>query len=113
MTNNEGNHGEDVKENYYYLDNTPTHSYMKMLYKYPQTEFPYQMSRDKNSERNRAEPEYELLDTGIFDKDKYFDVFIEYAKVSEEDILISFEIFNRGSEKSEIYLLPQIWFRNT
>ena len=113
LTGDQGNHGEDVKEYYYYLDNTPTHSYMKMLYKYPQTEFPYSLLVEENNRRTKADPEYELIDTGIFNEDKYFDVFVEYAKNSEEDILIKITSHNRGKEKAEINLLPQIWFRNT
>ena len=113
LTNNQGNHGEDVKEYYYYLDNTPTHSYMKMLYKYPQSEFPYSSLLEENKKRTKADPEYELIDTGIFDEDKYFDIFIEFAKYSVEDILIKITALNRGKEKSVINILPQIWFRNT
>lgn len=111
MTGNQGNHGEDVKELYYYLDSTPTHSYMKMLYKYPQAEFPYQKLIDGN-QRSRQEPEYELIDTGIFDEDKYFDVFIEYAKGDMEDILTKITVINRGPEEAEITVLPTLWFRN-
>jgi hypothetical protein len=113
LTGNQGNHGEDVKEYYYYLDNTPTHSYMKMLYKYPQSEFPYSQLVEENNKRTKTDPEYELIDTGIFDDDKYFDVFVEYVKKSEEDIFVKITAFNRGKEKAEINLLPQIWFRNT
>ena len=113
LTNNEGNHGEDVKELYYYLDSTPTHSYMKMLYKYPQNEFPYSKLIEENRNRNRLQPEYELIDTGIFDDDKYFDVFVEYAKAVEDDILIKINICNRGAEEATINVLPQLWFRNT
>ncbi len=113
LTNNEGNHGEDVKEYYYYLDNTPTHSYMKYLYKYPQSPFPYNDLLTTNRQRNRYEPEYELIDTKIFDDNRYFDVFIEYAKSDSEDILIRYRIANRGPEASSIYLLPHLWFRNT
>ncbi|RJQ48131.1 MAG: glucosidase [Nitrospiraceae bacterium] len=109
----EGNHGEDVKELYYYLDNTPTHSYMKYLYKYPQQEFPYQRLTDVNRSRSRNEPEYELSDTGLFDENKYFDIFVEYAKDGPEDILIKIEIFNRGKETADITVLPTLWFRNT
>jgi len=111
MTGNQGNHGEDVKELYYYLDSTPTHSYMKMLYKYPQAEFPYQKLIDGN-QRSRHEPEYELIDTGVFDEDKYFDVFVEYAKGDKEDILIKITVINRGPEEAEITVLPTLWFRN-
>ena len=113
LTNGQGNHGEDVKELYYYLDNTPTHSYMKMLYKYPQTAFPYQQLIDENARRNREQPEYELLDTGIFDNDEYFDVFIEYAKASEHDILVKYTIYNRSQQEATLHLLPTLWFRKT
>jgi len=112
MTGNQGNHGEDVKELYYYLDSTPSHSYMKMLYKYPQDEFPYQKLLDGNGRRSRQEPEFELVDTGVFDEDKYFDVFVEYAKGDMEDILIKISVINRGPEAAEITMLPTIWFRN-
>ena len=98
LTGNEGNHGEDVKECYYYLDSTPTHSYMKMLYKYPQSEYPYQQLIDENKRRGKNEPEFELMDTGIFNEDHYFDVFIEYAKNDPEDILIKITIYNRSSQ---------------
>ena len=113
LTNGEGNHGEDVKEYYFYLDSTPTHSYMKYLYKYPQREFPYFDLVDTNRRRSREELEYELLDTGIFDDDRYFDVFVEYAKVDPEDMLIRITVHNRGSERAELHLLPTLWFRNT
>ncbi len=115
LTNNEGNHGEDVKELYYYLDATPTHSYLKMLYKYPQREFPYAHLVEENGRRKSdpALPEFELLDTGIFDDDRYWDVFVEYAKASPEDILMRVTVHNRGPEDATIHLLPQIWFRNT
>ena len=113
LTNSEGNHGEDVKEYYFYLDSTPTHSYMKYLYKYPQREFPYLDLVETNRRRSRHELEYELLDTGIFDDDRYFDVFVEYAKADPEDILIRISVFNRGPEEAEIHLLPTLWFRNT
>jgi len=109
----EGNHGEDVKELYYYLDNTPTHSYMKFLYKYPQEEYPYRQLVEMNKMRSKHEPEYELLDTGIFDHNKYFDVCIEYAKAAPDDILIRIEIWNRGEEAARITVLPTLWFRNT
>jgi hypothetical protein len=115
LTNSEGNHGEDVKELYYYLDATPTHSYLKMLYKYPQREFPYGQLVAENA-RRKADPrqsEFELLDTGIFDDDRYWDVFVEYAKASPEDILMRVTVHNRGPEKATIHLLPQLWFRNT
>ena len=109
----EGNHGEDVKEYYFYLDATPTHSYAKMLYKYPQAEFPYGRLLEENRRRGGSGPEFELLDTGVFDEDRYFDIFIEYAKASTDDIAIRFEIFNRGPEEAELHLLPHLWFRNT
>ena len=110
---NEGNHGEDVKEYYYYLDSTPTHSYMKFLYKYPQSEFPYSLLVEENGRRGRNEFEFELMDTGVFDGDRYFDVFVEYAKASSEDILVRIKAFNRGPETAELHLLPTLWFRNT
>jgi len=113
LSNAEGNHGEDVKEVYYYLDNTPTHSYMKMLYKYPQGAFPYGQLSIENRRRTREDPEFELLDTGIFDEDRYFDVFVEYAKADQNDILIQVTIANRGPEEAPIHLLPTLWFRNT
>ncbi|HWC20082.1 MAG TPA: hypothetical protein VG498_23915 [Terriglobales bacterium] len=113
LTNSEGNHGEDVKEYYFYLDSTPTHSYMKYLYKYPQQEFPYRDLVETNRARSRDEFEYELLDTGIFDEDRYFDVFVEYAKEDPEDLLIRISVHNRGSEDADIYVLPTLWFRNT
>ncbi|MBE9136032.1 glucosidase [Nodosilinea sp. LEGE 07088] len=113
LTNSEGNHGEDVKEYYFYLDSTPTHSYMKYLYKYPQAEFPYADLVSTNASRSRYEPEYELLDTGIFDRDRYFDVFVEYAKADAEDLLIQISIANRGTEAAPLHLLPTLWFRNT
>jgi hypothetical protein len=112
LTNSEGNHGEDVKEYYFYLDSTPTHSYMKYLYKYPQAAFPYSNLVDTNRARGRHEHEYELLDTGVFDEDRYFDVFVEYAKGSPEDILIRISIYNRGPEPAELHVLPTLWFRN-
>lgn len=113
LSNTEGNHGEDVKELFYYLDNTPTHSYMKMLYKYPQQAFPYTQLIDENKRRSRKEPEFELMDTGIFNDDKYFDVFIEYAKASPNDVLIKIEVHNRGNEAATLHILPTVWFRNT
>ncbi|HMR65151.1 MAG TPA: glucosidase [Anaerolineae bacterium] len=113
LTNSEGNHGEDVKEYYFYLDNTPTHAYMKYLYKYPQAAYPYQELVSLNRQRSRTEPEYELLDTGVFDEDRYFDVFVEYAKASPEDILIKITVYNRGPEPAALDLLPTLWFRNT
>ena len=113
LTNSEGNHGEDAKEYYFYLDSTPTHSYMKYLYKYPQGEFPYRDLLETNRKRSREEFEYELLDTGIFDANRYFDVFVEYAKGDPEDILIKISVHNRGPEPAELHLLPTVWFRNT
>jgi hypothetical protein len=113
LTNAEGNHGEDVKEVYYYLDATPTHSYLKMLYKYPQRAFPYEWLVEENRRRGKAQLEFELLDTGIFDDDRYFDVFIEYAKASPDDILMEVTVHNRGPDAATIHLLPQLWFRNT
>jgi hypothetical protein len=112
LTNHEGNHGEDVKEIYYYLDSTPTHSYMKMLYKYPQTAFPYELLLSENRKRTRLDPEFELIDTGIFDSNQYFDVFVEYAKADHDDILIRITVANRANEASTLELLPTIWFRN-
>jgi hypothetical protein len=110
----EGNHGEDVKELYYYLDATPTHSYLKMLYKYPQREFPYAQLVEENARgAARTSPEFELLDTGIFDDDRYFDVFVEYAKAAPEDILMRVTVHNRGPEAATIHVLPHLWFRNT
>ncbi|MEP6594743.1 MAG: glucosidase [Ginsengibacter sp.] len=113
LTNHEGNHGEDVKELYYYLDSSPTHSYMKMLYKYPQTEFPYTWLTEENQRRSRTDPEFELIDTGIFNEDKYFDVFVEYAKASENDIAIKITVHNRSNEDAPLNILPTLWFRNT
>jgi hypothetical protein len=110
---NEGNHGEDVKELYYYLDSTPTHSYMKMLYKYPQSEFPYDKIVEENGKRGLKDPEYEILDTGVFDEDRYFDIFMEYAKVDVTDFLIKIRIINRGPEAAMLHTLPTMWFRNT
>ncbi|GEP53035.1 MGH1-like glycoside hydrolase domain-containing protein [Reyranella soli] len=113
LTNSEGNHGEDVKEYYFYLDSTPTHSYMKYLYKYPQREFPYRDLVETNRGRSRKEFEYELLDTGIFDGDRYFDVFVEYAKAGPEDVLVCITVHNRGPELARLRVLPTLWFRNT
>lgn len=113
LNGNEGNHGEDVKECYYYLDSTPTHSYMKMLYKYPQRAYPYTQLVEENRKRDRSQPEYELVDTGIFDDNRYFDVFVEYAKDAPDDICIQITIANRGPEAAELDLLPTVWFRNT
>ena len=111
LTGNQGNHGEDVKEIYYYLDSTPTHSYMKMLYKYPQAEFPYQKLVDENKKAGKLQPEYELIDTGIFDEDRYFDIFIEYAKNDAEDIVATATIHNRGPEAAKLWVTPTVWFR--
>jgi len=113
LTGEEGNHGEDVKEYYYYLDNTPTHSYMKYLYKYPQAAYPYSQLLAENRRRGRTDPEYELIDTGIFDQDRYFDVFVEYAKAGPEDIFIRYTVINRGPTEATLELLPTLWFRNT
>jgi hypothetical protein len=113
LSNPEGNHGEDVKELYYYLDSTPTHSYMKTLYKYPQNEFPYKWLVDENKRRTRNDPEFELIDTGIFDKDEYFDVFTEYAKNAQDDILIKITIHNRSDHEASLNVMPTLWFRNT
>jgi len=113
LTNSEGNHGEDVKEYYFYVDSTPTHSYMKYLYKYPQREYPYPDLVETNRKRSRGEMEYELLDTGVFDEDRYFDVFVEYAKAEPEDILVRISVHNRGPEAARLRVLPTLWFRNT
>lgn len=113
LTGNEGNHSEDVKEHYFYLDSTPTHSYMKYLYKYPQAAFLYAGLVDENRRRDRHSPEYELLDTGVFNEDRYFDVLVEYAKANVEDLLIRISIVNRGPGVAELHLLPTLWFRNT
>ncbi|MBI2457212.1 MAG: glucosidase [candidate division NC10 bacterium] len=113
LTSSQGNHGEDVKEYYFYLDSTPTHSYMKGLYKYPQVEYPYALLVEENARRDRHVPEYELLDTGVFDEDRYFDVFVEYAKARPDDILIRITAWNRGPEPARLHLLPTLWFRNT
>ena len=113
LTNGEGNHGEDVKELYYYLDATPTHSYLKYLYKYPQAAFPYDRLVEENRRRGRNQPEFELIDTGLFDDDRYFDVFVEYAKAGPEDILVRITAHNRGPETAALHLLPQLCFRNT
>lgn len=112
LANEEGNHGEDCKELYYYLDATPSHSYLRMLYKYPQGAFPYDELVQRNRERSRKEPEYELLDTGIFNEDRYFDVFVEYAKTDVHGVNVRVTIHNRGPEAAEIHVLPQLWFRN-
>ncbi len=113
LTGNEGNHGEDVKEYYFYLDSTPTHSYMKYLYKYPQAAFPYARLVEENRGRDRRAPEYELLDTGVFDEDRYWDVAVEYAKADPDDVLIRISVTNRGPEAASLHLLPTLWFRNT
>src|SRR6516164_4910479 len=113
LTNSEANHGEDVKEMYYYLDATPTHSYLKMLYKYPQQRFPYEWLVQENRRRGKHDAEFELIDTGVFNDDRYFDVFVEYAKAAPEDILVQITACNRGPEDSTIHVLPQLWFRNT
>src|SRR5271166_667465 len=113
LTNNEANHGEDVKEYYFYLDSTPTHSYMKYLYKYPQRAYPYEDLIKTNRQRSRNELEYELLDTGVFEQDRYFDVFVEYAKAAPEDLLIKINICNRGPQPAVLHVLPTLWFRNT
>ena len=113
LTNSEANHGEDVKELFYYLDATPTHSYLRMLYKYPQAAFPYRDLVDENRRRTKADPEFELIDTGVFDQDRYFDVFVEYAKAAPDDVRMRITVHNRGPESAEIHVLPHIWFRNT
>ena len=112
LTNSQGNHGEDVKELYYYLDSTPTHSYMKMLYKYPQAPFPYRRLVEENARRGLEDPEFELMDCGVFDDDRYFDVFVEYAKADKDDLLMRITACNRGSDEAVLHLLPQLWFRN-
>src|SRR4030081_245441 len=112
LTNREGNHGEDVKEYYFYLDSTPTHSYMKYLYKYPQSAYPYAALVETNRRRDRTRPEYELIDTGIFDDDRYFDVFVEYAKADWDHMCIRITAANRGPEAADIHFLPTLWFRN-
>ena len=113
LTNSEGNHGEDVKEYYFYVDSTPTHSYMKYLYKYPQAEYPYRDLVETNKRRSRAEMEYELLDTGAFADDRYFDVFVEYAKEGPDDVLIRVVVHNRGRSRARLHVLPTLWYRNT
>jgi len=113
LTGKEGNHGEDVKEYYFYVDSTPTHSYMKYLYKYPQAQFPYDQVVEENRKRGKHQPEFELLDTGVFNDNRYFDVFVEYAKADTEDILIKITVANRGPEAANLRLLPTVWFRNT
>src|SRR5215813_1288196 len=113
LTGNEGNHGEDVKEYYFYVDSTPTHSYMKFLYKYPQSAFPYADLVHENRSRNRSAPEYELVDTGVFSGSRYFDVEVEYAKAEPDDVLIRITVCNRGPEAASLRVLPTVWFRNT
>jgi hypothetical protein len=112
VSGNQGNHGEDVKEYYFYLDNTPTHSYMKYLYKYPQSPYPYKWLKEENMRRDKSYPEFELMDTGVFDEDKYFDIFIEYAKADFNDICIKITAVNRGDEAAPLHILPTVWFRN-
>src|SRR6202040_4046202 len=109
----QGNHAEDVKELYYYLDSTPTHSYMKCLYKYPQSQFPYSQLVEVNRRRSRSEFEYELMDTGVFDEDRYFDILVEYAKNGVDDILARVTVINRGPEAAKLHVLPTVWYRNT
>src|SRR3954471_13918499 len=113
LTNSEGNHGEDVKEYYFYLDSTPTHSYMKYLYKYPQDSYPYNHLIETSRRRSRNDVEYELLDTGVFNENRYFDVHVEYAKATPNDILIQISVTNRGPETAALHVLPTLWFRNT
>src|SRR4029078_8672592 len=113
LTNSEGNHGEDVKEYWFYLDSTPTHSYMKCLYKYPQRACPYGDLLAENGARGKQDMEYELLDTGVFDEDRYWDVFVEYAKASHDDILMLVTAHNRGPQAPTLHVLPTLWFRNT
>jgi hypothetical protein len=113
LTSPEGNHGEDVKEQYFYLDSTPTHSYFKALYKYPQTEFPYARLIEENRRRTKLDPEFELTNTGIFDDDRYFDVVAEYAKYVPDDVFIRITVANRAPESATLHLLPTLWFRNT
>ena len=113
LTGSEGNHGEDVKEYYFYLDSTPTHSYMKYLYRYPQAAFPYERLVAENRRRGRADAEFELIDTGVFDEDRYFDVFVEYAKATHDDVLIRIAVVNRAREEATLHLLPTLWYRNT
>src|SRR6266480_4028745 len=113
LTGPEGNHGEDVKEYYFYLDSTPTHSYMRALYKYPQRAYPYADLVQENRRRGKGEPEYELIDTGVFAENRYFDVEVEYAKVEPTDLVIRFSVSNRGPATAHLHLLPTLWFRNT
>ena len=112
LTPYEGNHGEDVKEYYFYLDSTPTHSYLKWNYKYPQCAYPYQRLIEENKRRGPSDPEYELLDTGVFREDRYFDIFVEYAKAGPQDICIRIEAINRGPETAPLHVMPHLWFRN-
>src|SRR5919197_834025 len=113
LTGTQGNHGEDVKEYYFYLDNTPTHAYMKYLYKYPQRAFPYAQLLEEAARRDRRQREYELLDTGVFDDDRYFDVVVEYAKGAHDDLLMQVTAYNRGPDTATLHVLPTLWFRNT
>src|SRR5437016_6257407 len=113
LTNSEGNHGEDVKEYYFYVDSTPTHSYMKALYKYPQAEYPYARLLEESRRRTRNDPEFELVDTGIFDTNRYFDIVVEYAKASTDDVFVRITAVNRGPERAPLHILPTLWFRNT
>jgi hypothetical protein len=113
LGNGEGNHGEDIKDYFFHLLNTPTHSFMRGLYKYPQGQFPYADLLDSNARRNRLQPEYELVDTGIFDDHRYFDVVVEYAKADWNDLLIRIRVVNRGPEHAPLHLLPSLWLRNT
>jgi hypothetical protein len=113
LSGSEGNHGEDVKEYYFYLDSTPTHSYMKALYKYPQAAFPYAVLLEENRRRGRSAPEFELIDTGVFDGDRYWDVVVEYAKAGVDDVLVRVAVTNRGPEPATLHVLPTLWFRNT
>jgi hypothetical protein len=113
LSNAEGNHGEDVKEYYYYLDATPSHSYLKMLYKYPQDEYPYKLLVEENTRRGLQDNEYELIDTGVLDDNRYWDVFVEYFKAAPDDILATVSLHNRGPESATIHVLPHLWFRNT
>jgi hypothetical protein len=113
LTGSEGNHGEDVKECYFYLDSTPTHSYLRALYKYPQAEFPYARLVEENRRRGLLQPEFELTDSGVFDGNRYFDVFAEYAKASPNDLLVRLTVHNRGPERAPLHVLPTLWFRNT
>ncbi len=112
LGNGEGNHGEDVKELYYHLDNVPSHYYMEYLYKYPQQAFPYEDLLQKNKERSRLEPEYEILDTGVFDKNEYFDVLVTYAKQSPQDIIIKIDVHNRSDKAAPVTVMPTLWFYN-